>query len=60
MIKYRKTAKTLIMKTSRKKQLDKLIKEIAEDFQSQTDPSGSYTGTPTENGVVPVQDADDL
>ena len=48
------------MKSSRKKQLDKLIKEIAEDFQSQTDPSGSYTGTPTENGVVPVQDADDL
>jgi len=31
-----------------------------EDPKIETDPNGSYTGTPENRGEVPVQDADDL
>jgi len=29
-------------------------------FKSNSDPNGSYTGTPTDGSLYPVQDADDL
>lgn len=48
------------MKRKDKKKLDKLICEIAEDFKSQTDVLGSYTGVPDEKDAMPTQDADDL
>jgi hypothetical protein len=31
-----------------------------QDFSSDTDPNGSYTGVPKDDSEVPVQDADDL
>ncbi len=30
------------------------------EYQSKNDPLGSYTGTPSDEYEVPVQDADDL
>lgn len=36
------------------------VRAIVEQMASETDPLGSYTGCPLEEGEVPVQDADDL
>lgn len=37
------------------------IKSLIDEFRSETDKMGSYTGVPTEEfGEKPVQDADDL
>ena len=48
------------MKIRKKMKKSKLVEEMAEEFQSNTDPFGSYTGTPEGNDVEPVQDVDDL
>ena len=37
-----------------------LLKEIVENFHSETDILGSYTGLPNGKDKTPMQDADDL
>ncbi|MEG0877988.1 MAG: hypothetical protein RSE10_00885 [Oscillospiraceae bacterium] len=37
-----------------------IVKAIINTPPSKTDPSGSYTGKPTDKNELPVQDADDL
>ena len=37
-----------------------LAQSIAHMSSDATDPQGSWTGHPTDEGIVPVQDADDL
>ena len=37
-----------------------LLKEIVENFHSETDILGSYTGWPNGKDKTPMQDADDL
>lgn len=49
-----KTANKKATKAPTKRALDVL------DFKSETDPLGSYTGTPNKKKEVPTQDADDL
>ncbi len=51
-----------MMKNKKKKKLPK-TESIIRTFQEagkQTDPEGSYTGTPADKNVQPIQDADDL
>lgn len=48
-----------------KKQTDKSKekynkKPIKSDMASESDPTGSYTGVPTDGSTFPTQDADDL
>lgn len=39
----------------------RLIQEmVRENYRSNTDPQGSYTGKPTDPEEIPAQDADDL
>jgi len=39
----------------------RLIQEmVRENYRSDTDPQGSYTGKPIDPDEIPVQDADDL
>lgn len=45
---------------SQKKSAEKIAKEIANQPPSPTDPNGSYTGRPRDEGEKPIQDADDL
>ena len=50
------------MKNKKKKKLPK-TESVIRAFQEagrKTDPEGSYTGTPVDKNVKPVQDADDL
>lgn len=42
------------------KNADEVIDEILHMPASETDPMGSYTGHPIDEGDTPVQDADDL
>lgn len=37
-----------------------LLKDIVENFYSETDILGSYTGLPNDSDKTPMQDADDL
>ena len=39
---------------------DQLLKEIVENFHSETDTLGSYTGLPNGKDKTPMQDVDDL
>lgn len=50
------------MKDKKKKKLPKTesVVRAYNDTGRKTDPEGSYTGTPTDKNVKPVQDADDL
>ena len=51
------------MKKRKNKQLKKnnqLLREIVENFHSETDTLGSYTGLPNGKDKTPMQDADDL
>lgn len=51
-----------MMKNKKKKKLPKteaVIRAFGETGKK-TDPEGSYTGTPADKNVQPVQDADDL
>lgn len=43
-----------------KKNADEVIDSIINEPASNTDPLGSYTGRPMDEGAEPVQDADDL
>ena len=43
-----------------KKSANKIVQEIVNQPPSPTDPNGSYTGRPRDEGETPVQDADDL
>lgn len=47
-------------KREKKEQQTDIVKELVCGFKSQTDPMGSWTGRPLEDGELPVQDADDL
>ena len=50
------------MKHKKKKKLPK-TESVIRTFQEagrKTDPEGSYTGTPVDKKVQPIQDADDL
>ena len=44
----------------RKKSAEQIMREIANQPPSPTDPNGSYTGNPVDKHEQPVQDADDL
>ena len=44
----------------KKKRQERISREIAEQPASPTDPNGSYTGKPQDEGEKPVQDADEL
>jgi hypothetical protein len=44
----------------KKKNIDRMVKQIIGDPVSETDPLGSYTGRPVNMVEKPVQDADDL
>jgi len=50
------------MKEKKKKKLPKTeaVVRAFNDTGKKTDPEGSYTGTPVEKNVQPVQDVDDL
>ena len=50
------------MKDKKKKKLPKTESVIRafKETGKKTDPEGSYTGTPKDQNVQPVQDADDL
>ncbi len=50
------------MKDKKKKKLPKTESVIRafKETGRKTDPQGSYTGTPADKNVQPVQDADDL
>lgn len=50
------------MKNKKKKKLPK-TESVIRTFQEtgkKTDPQGSYTGTPLDKHMTPIQDADDL
>ena len=50
-------------KKSRKnknKTQDKILRYVVENFHSETDTLGSYTGLPNGQDKTPMQDADDL
>ena len=47
-------------KKIKKKKVYKLLKRIVENFHSETDTLGSYTGLPRDGENTPSQDADDL
>ena len=42
------------------KKAEDIIDSIVNQPASDTDPLGSYTGHPVDEGDIPVQDADDL
>jgi len=48
------------MEHKQKKLPGAAVRAVVEQMASETDPLGSYTGRPLEEGEVPVQDADDL
>ena len=48
------------MEHKQKKLHGAAVRAVVEQMASETDPLGSYTGRPLEEGEVPVQDADDL
>lgn len=51
------------MKKSRKnknKTQDQILRYVVENFHSETDTLGSYTGLPNGQDKTPMQDADDL
>lgn len=52
----------IMKKTKNKQSKDKnqLLREIVENFHSETDTLGSYTGLPNGKDKTPMQDADDL
>lgn len=43
-----------------KEKIDKNRIEVTNDMASTADPTGSYTGVPTDGSTFPTQDADDL
>lgn len=47
-------------KKIKKKKVYKLLRQIVENFHSETDTLGSYTGLPNDKEKVPTQDGDDL
>ena len=52
-----------IMKKSRKnknKTQNQILRYVVENFHSETDTLGSYTGLPNGKDKTPMQDADDL
>jgi len=44
----------------KKRTMSEVVRQIAEQAPSDTDPQGSYTGRPADPAERPVQDADDL
>ena len=48
------------MKHEQKNIRSAAVRAIVEQAASKTDPMGSYTGRPLEDGETPVQDADDV
>lgn len=48
------------MKKEPETHAEAVIRSIVNEPASDTDPLGSYTGHPTDEGEIPVQDADDL
>lgn len=47
-------------KNKQSKKNNQLLKDIVENFHSETDTLGSYTGLPCGKDKTPMQDADDL
>lgn len=47
-------------KSKKEQRITEKTKELFSMKNKETDPFGSYTGVPVDNGEVPVQDADDL
>ena len=47
-------------KKNKKQIKNKLLRDIVQNFQSETDTLGSYTGLPNGKDKTPMQDADDL
>ncbi len=47
-------------KIKNSKKVNEVVETWKKQAKSNTDTLGSYTGTPSENGVYPEQDADDL
>ena len=47
-------------KKNKKKLKNQLLKDIVQNFHSETDTLGSYTGLPNGKDKTPMQDADDL
>ena len=54
------TAEDYMGKKIKKKKVYKLLRQIVENFHSETDTLGSYTGLPNDKEKVPTQDGDDL